>query len=133
MHRLGRSDLVAGDFAAPPDRIATDPCASGRQSATCPRPDAVSTPPAGLHILQPTADLHVRRNPELPQALDRLLLKAAAPAGLAQVTWIVDGAPFATVRPGTNVTWALSPGRHRFQLKLPFRPDMSVLVTIVVE
>ena len=116
LHGLGRSDLVAGDLApGAPASARADPAAPV------------------LRILQPPSGSRVWRNPELPAALDRLSLRAAAPVGVRQVTWLVDGAPLATAAPDAPVSWPLSPGQHSIQLRLPLAPVTSAPVSITVE
>ena len=141
LHALGRSDLVAGDFAAPGGQALAEVCAQtgspGRCSAQVQEfvtsaPPPVEAGPA-LRIVQPTPNLHVWRNPDVPQGLDRLVLKAAAAPGITQVTWVVDGASFATVAPDDPVAWPMRPGRHRFQLRLPLRSETSAIAPVVVE
>jgi penicillin-binding protein 1C len=60
-------------------------------------------------------------------------LKAVVEPHVDQVAWYVDGEPFAISDPDTPVLWPVRPGAHRFQVKLPLRPDGSRPVRVVVE
>lgn len=104
--------------------------------ARTPQPDgpAIGTAePQHLSITMPEQNARIWRNPEMPPALDRLALKAAAAPGVTQVVWYVDGLPFRTARPDEIVYWPLTPGAHRFQLRLPLQDGESRPVRIVVE
>jgi penicillin-binding protein 1C len=145
LHGVGRSDLLAGEFAAPPGREEAELCTEtgapaskgcGQRLAEWVRPGAAT---AGLNaaprlaIVQPDPDTHVWRNPEVPAALDRLVLRASVVPHVPQVVWLVDGTPIATASPDTPLFWPLTPGRHRFQLRLPFEAELSRPVSVVVE
>ncbi len=143
LHGGTRSDLVAGEFAAPPGRVQAELCSGTGQVAgpDCPqrlaewvRPGAAPATAAAtrLAIIQPDANTHVWRNPEAPAALNRLVLRAAAePAG--QIVWLVDGQPVATAASDAPFYWPLQPGHHRFQIRLPLQQALSSPVAVVVE
>ncbi len=139
LHGLGRSDLVAGEFAAPEGRrrveLCPDPACSERLtewvSATAPLQPARVAP--HLAIVQPDPDSHVWRNPESPPALNRLVLRATAGPDVAQIVWLVDGEPVAVAPPDTPLYWPMAPGRHRFQIRLPLQDDASRPLSVVVE
>jgi len=84
-------------------------------------------------IVSPEHNSRIWRNPETPPALARLVLKAVVEPRVDQVVWYVDGEPFAVSDPDEPVLWPVKPGAHRFQVKLPLRPDGSRPVQIVVE
>ena len=86
-----------------------------------------------LTIVTPAPDTHLWRNPEAPPALDRLVLRASTEPKVAQIVWLVDDRPVAVAAPDVPVYWKLTPGRHRFQIRLPLQADMSRPVTVVVE
>jgi penicillin-binding protein 1C len=145
LHGSGRSDLLAGEFAAPPGREQAELCTEtgapasrgcGQRLAEWVRPGAaavgVSAAPR-LAIVQPDPDTHVWRNPEVPAALDRLVLRASVVPHVPQVVWLVDGNPVATASPDAPLFWPMTPGRHRFQLRLPFEAELSRPVSVVVE
>jgi penicillin-binding protein 1C len=86
-----------------------------------------------ISISSPEHNSRIWRNPETPPALERLVLKAVVEPRVDQVVWYVDGEPFAVSDPDEPVLWPVKPGAHRFQVKLPLRPDGSRAVQIVVE
>jgi penicillin-binding protein 1C len=50
-----------------------------------------------------------------------------------QVVWYVDDEPFAISDPDTVVLWPITPGAHRFQLRLPLQDGASNTARVVVE
>ncbi len=144
LHGLGRADLVAGELPAPPGRrqeeLCTqtgDPAGPGcdQRLAEWVEPGSISGPPAAprLAIIAPEPDTHVWRNPEAPPTLNRLLLRATADSSVAQIVWLVDGQPVATVPPSVPVAWAMTPGRHKIQIRLPLQPGASRSIDVMVE
>jgi penicillin-binding protein 1C len=148
LHGANRTDLLAGDFAAPPGREPAELCtetgalaetACAERLTEWVRPGeavAEAAPPPAvprLTIVTPEPDTHLWRNPEAPPALNRLVLRAAAEPKVAQIVWLVDGRPVAVAAPDAPVYWPLVPGRHRFQIRLPLQADMSRAVVVVVE
>ena len=142
LHGVGRSDLTAGEFAAPAGLAAREVCTdSGREEEGCPgrllefvgpaRPKPVEA--TRLDIVAPEANARFWRNPEVPAAANRLALKVRAPAGVTQVVWLVDGDPVGTSDPARPFYWALSQGVHHVQARLPFAVAGSASVRIVVE
>ncbi len=146
LQRADRVDFTAGDLAHP-DGTTSELCTATGATAPCPsrlaefpRPRqpagiAMATPNDAdqLRIVQPAPDLHVWRNPEAPAGLDRLVLRAAASPTVRQLVWLVDGAPASIGAPGTPFYWALRPGRHRFQVRLPLQDERSAPLSVVVE
>jgi penicillin-binding protein 1C len=112
LHEVGPADLHAGEFLAPPGRVAVEVCAyTGRPGASENRqPEFVSSKVgvvahAGaedthLAILQPPTGTHAWRNPELPDSFNKLALRASVSKSVKQVTWMVDGVASATIGPG---------------------------------
>jgi penicillin-binding protein 1C len=102
-------------------------------------PDALVdlTPPdqgAGVvTVVSPRNNMRVIRNPELPDDLASLPLKASVPAGASQVVWYVDGKPFLVGQADATARWPLQPGIHTFEAKVPYRGLSSPPVTIEVE
>ena len=145
LHGLGRADLVAGEFAAPPGREQVPLCtgtgekagsACGQQLAEWVRPGGTAQampPQPRLSIVSPEPDTHVWRNPEAPPALNRLVLRAAAEPAVTQIVWMVDGQPVATAPPGAPFAWIMTPGHHRFQIRLPLQGFPSRPLAVVVE
>ena len=147
LHGAGRTDLLAGEFAAPPGRAPAELCTGtgALAGAACagrltewvkPGEAAGVRPPAAaprLTIVTPEPDTHLWRNPEAPPALNRLVPRAAVEPKVAQIVWLVDGRPVAVAAPDAPVYWNLTPGRHRFQIRLPLQADVSRAVSVVVE
>ncbi len=148
LHGANRTDLLAGDFAAPPGRepaelctetgaLAETACAERLTEWVKPGEAAAGLRPPPvvprLTIVTPEPDTHLWRNPEAPPALNRLVLRAAAEPKVAQIVWLVDGRPVAVAAPDEPVYWTLTPGRHRFQIRLPLQADVSRAVSVVVE
>jgi membrane carboxypeptidase/penicillin-binding protein PbpC len=88
---------------------------------------------ATLTILSPKPNIRVIRNPELPDDLASLPLKAAATPGDAQVTWFVDGKPFAVTAAKDVTRWPVLPGIHTFSAELAYRHITAKPVTIEVQ
>jgi penicillin-binding protein 1C len=88
---------------------------------------------ARIAITSPENNSRIWRNPETPPTLARLALRAVVEPRVDQVVWYVDGEPFAMSDPDKPVLWPVTPGAHRFQVRLPLRPDGSHPVRIVVE
>lgn len=86
-----------------------------------------------LSILSPENNSRLWRNPELPPSLNRLPLRADVRPAVPQIVWYVDGEPFAVTAPGQTVYWPMTPGAHRFQIRLPWQETASSPVRIVVE
>jgi penicillin-binding protein 1C len=145
LHGTGRSDLLAGDFAAPPGLQQTELCtgtgapastACAERLAEWVRPGhavAAASPGTRLSIVQPDPDTHVWRNPDTPPSLNRLVLRAEVEPKVQQIVWLLDGKPIATASPDVPLTWTMTPGRHRFQVRLPLQDDASKVLNLVVE
>ena len=104
------------------------------QGFALPAPAPAAEPAAvRLSILAPEHNSRLWRNPEVPARLNRLLLRAAVEPRVPQVVWTVDGEPFAVADPDQPVAWPLTPGAHRFQVRLPWGEAASAPVRIVVE
>lgn len=147
LHGTGRSDLVAGDFAAPAGREQAEICTRTGTAANsaCPeqlaewiRPGTAGAGPTPasetrLSIIQPDPDTHVWRNPETPRALNRLVLRASVEPKATQIVWLLDGKPISVGASDAPLYWIMTPGRHRFQIRLPLQADASKVLAVVVE
>jgi penicillin-binding protein 1C len=118
LHGGTQGDLVAGVL----------PTAPGSRPLPQPRPN-----PVRLSVISPEPNTRIWRNPEAPPAANRLVLKAASEPRVAQVVWLVDGAPAATLDPARPFLWPMETGAHRFQIRLPFSDTASASVRVVVE
>ena len=72
-------------------------------------------------------------NPEVPPAIDRLVLRAQVLPQVRQIVWLVDGEVYALADPAAPLYWPMSPGVHRFQIRLPLQGSPSRAVRVVVE
>jgi penicillin-binding protein 1C len=108
------------------------------KEAGFPVDDGAGTPGeqgAGAHlsVSTPEHNSHIWRNPESPATLNRLALKAVVEPRVEQVVWWVDGEPFAVSDPDKAVLWPMTPGAHRFQVRLPLEKGRSRVVRVVIE
>jgi len=147
LHGVTRSDLVAGAFSPPPGRVPVELCTATGQVAgpDCPsrmteyvvpraRAPAVADPNATrLSIVSPAPETRFWRNPEVPAAMNRLVLRAQTSAGVRQIVWRVDGEDFAVADPAAPLYWPATPGAHVFQIRLPLAPGASRPVRVLVE
>ena len=145
LHGALRTDLLAGEFAPPPGRVEAELCAAtgALASPDCTerisewvRPGAAGppAPPAPhLAIVRPDDNTHVWRNPNLPPALNRLVFRAAVQPQAAQIVWLVNGQPVSVGAPDAPLVWTMTPGRYRFQVRLPLQDAVSAPVNVVVE
>ncbi len=135
LHQRNRADLLAGAFAPPPGQSLSEVCANTACAPEFVPKEAFTERAAAptMSIVQPAPDTHIWRNPETPDALNRLVLRAAVSAPVPQITWLVDGAPVATAPPDAPLYWRMVPGRHRFQLRLPLQPSQSAPITVTIQ
>ncbi|MGJ0506752.1 MAG: transglycosylase domain-containing protein [Methylocystis sp.] len=153
LHGARPGDIARDAFAPPPGRIAVDLCRADAGAACAQtlrewvKPEDLAAAPAtaaahvedaagesaALVIATPEHNMHVWRNPEQPEGLNRLALKLAGSAGAAQIVWIVDGAPFAVAQGDETVFWPMTPGAHRIQARLALAPVSSRPVRVTVE
>ncbi len=144
LHGATRGDLTAGDFPTAPGTAPVELCTTtGRPAAAgcamqlteqlSARPVLAADMAPPLSITAPEPNTRLWRNPDVPAAMQVLVLRARAGAGTGQVLWLVDGKPFALAAPDAPVTWPLQTGAHSFQLRLPLATGLSRSVHIVVE
>ncbi|HEY8064377.1 MAG TPA: transglycosylase domain-containing protein [Methylosinus sp.] len=127
----GRSDGSCGETlvewvkpgGAPPMRVAI-----GGPARPAPLDATVE-----LAVTTPEHQTHIWRNPEQPAALNRLALRASAPASVEQILWVVDGKPFLLAEADKPVYWPMQPGTHHIQARLPLRPGASRVVEVTIE
>lgn len=149
LHHATRGDLTAGAFPAPPGRTPVELCTSSGAVAapTCPArmteyvaaaaPVVASPLPSDmdprLSIVSPAPQTQFWRNPEVPAAMNRLVLRALVTPAVRQIVWLVDGETYALADPATPLYWPAQPGVHRFQIRLPLRRGASSVVRVVVQ
>lgn len=87
---------------------------------------------ATVRILTPEPDMQIWQNPELPPGQSSLTLRAQVPPHQSQIVWYVNGEPFQIAPGDKSIQWPLKAGTHKFQARLPLRPEMSGIVTVTV-
>ena len=144
LHGATRSDLTAGGFAPPADQAPAELCTSTGVAAACASrlteylphgraPAPASPDGAPLAIVSPAPDTRIWLNPDVPEEMARLTLRARAMPGVRQIVWQVDGQDYAVADPAAPLYWPLSPGLHRFRVRLPLQRGASPVVRIVVD
>ena len=147
LHGVTRGDLQADAFAPPPGRVAVELCTATGQAAGAGcaarmtefvAPRAVSVPPVAdgatrLSIVSPAPETRFWRNPEVPAAMNRLVLRATVMPPVGQIVWRVDGQDYAVTDPAAPLYWPATQGVHRFQIHLPLQPGASRVVRVVVD
>jgi len=94
---------------------------------------AREAPPPRLRILAPRSGLRLVRDPESPATMTTLALRVIVEPPAEQIVWYVDGAPFQVVDYPYTTRWALAPGEHTFQARLPFAHAASEAVRVRVQ
>ncbi len=144
LHGVTRGDLIAGGFATPADQGPVELCTKSGAAGACasrlteslPLVHAQAAPSldgAPLSIISPEAGAQIWLNPEVPPEINRLALRARVAQGVRQVVWQVDGEDYAVADPSAPLYWPLSPGTHRFRVRLPLQRGASTAVRVVVE
>jgi penicillin-binding protein 1C len=119
--------LDASTIPAPTNAVATRDRGSSRANA-----DGTGQQ-IHLSISTPARNTQIWRNPEQPAAFNRLALKAVVEPRVPQIVWYVDGQPFAVTDPDQPVFWPIQAGEHRFQIRLPYRDEVSAIVPVYVQ
>ena len=86
-----------------------------------------------IEITSPEPGSRLLLDPETPAAQNTLALHAVVEPPVPQLLWLVDGRPLATVAKPYALRWALLPGEHVFQARVPFTAARSKLVRVTVE
>jgi penicillin-binding protein 1C len=145
LHGVTRGDLVADGFRAPPGQVAVELCTTTGRAAglgcasrltefVAPRAvAAVAAEGVRLSIVSPAPETRIWRNPEVPAAMNRLVLRASVVPAVPQIVWRVDGEDIAVADPAAPLYWTAVPGIHRFQIRLPLQAGASRVVRLVVE
>ena len=95
-------------------------------------PPPARWPPA-LHVIAPTTNTRVVRDPESPASAATLALRVVVEPRTEQVVWYVDGAPWQVVPYPYTTRWPLVAGEHTFQARVPWTTVGSVPVRVVVQ
>ena len=91
-----------------------------------PRPSACASP-------RPEHRVRLLRDPETPAELSTVALTVVVDPPVRQVVWYVDGRPYETVDYPYATRWRLQPGEHTFQVRVPFTPEGSPEVRVIVQ
>jgi penicillin-binding protein 1C len=86
-----------------------------------------------LAIASPEDGLRLISDPETPQSMATLALRATVDPTSEQLVWYVDGKPFQLVDYPYTARWPLTPGEHRFQVRLPHTEIVSNEVTVWIK
>ncbi len=89
--------------------------------------------PVHVQIDAPVHGARLLRDPEVPADRRTLRLAARVDPPVPQVVWYVDGAPFAMAGPPYEVRWPVTSGAHRFEARVPYRPERSTQVHLLVD
>lgn len=84
-----------------------------------------------VKILSPLDGTEVIRDPEAPDGITTLALRAAAPAD-AQVLWMIDGAPVAVSEAPHTLRWPVTPGVHTILASVALTDVEAAPVRVVV-
>lgn len=85
-----------------------------------------------LRVRAPSNKAVVLPDPEVPAEYSTLRLLATVEPPVPQVVWYVDGRPFKVVDYPYSARWPIKPGKHIFQIRLPWAPVKSPAVRIRV-
>jgi len=88
---------------------------------------------ARINIVSPEDGAHLLHDPDEPAEAETLALRAAVTGPFRTIAWYIDGHLYGTVGTGEALRWPLQPGVHRFQARIPERPESSAVVTVRVE
>jgi penicillin-binding protein len=96
-------------------------------------PMLASHRPVHLRITSPEHRVRLLRDPETPPELSTVALTVVVDPPVRQVVWYVDGSPYETVDYPYATRWRLLPGEHTFQVRVPFSPEGSPQVRVIVQ
>jgi penicillin-binding protein 1C len=92
-----------------------------------------SAPTVHLTITAPENDLRLLRDPETPIQSSTLALKAEVKPQVPQIVWYVDRQPIQLADYPYSVRWAVQPGEHIFQARVPNSTAASAPVRVIVQ
>jgi len=88
--------------------------------------------PAEIAIASPSAGSRLRLDPDLPARYQTLALRARVTPRVPEVTWYVNGEPFARAAFPYELRWPMRPGTHSFQVRFPDAAITSEPVTVTI-
>lgn len=92
-----------------------------------------TTAPTRVRITAPNPGARLLPDPEAPDGLGTLALRAVVEPRVQQLLWLVDGMPWQLAEYPYTVRWPLAPGEHTFEARVPFSKVTSAPVTVVVQ
>lgn len=123
----------ASSLPRPPDEVSVLHPGEAPPVGLAAGPALASHRPVRLRITSPEARTRLLRDPETPPALSTLALTAVVDPPVRQVVWYVDGRPYQTTDYPYTARWRLQPGEHTFQVRIPFTPEGSPEVKVIVQ
>ncbi len=85
-----------------------------------------------MTITSPQDMSEMIRDPETPEEMNSISLRAEVDPPSEQVVWMVDGKPWKVVDYPYTTRWVLTSGEHTFQIRLPFVDQISPEIRIRV-
>lgn len=85
-----------------------------------------------LQIVAPENAAQIFRDPEAPAGLNTIALSVIVTPKVEQVVWYIDGEPYAVVPFPYTARWAMTPGEHTIQARLPYGDARSAPVRVRV-
>jgi penicillin-binding protein 1C len=86
-----------------------------------------------IKIVSPENDVRLWRNPNQPDKLNQIALRAETSPDVKQILWTIDGKPYALAEPGQTIYWPMQSGAHRIQARHALTPGGSAPVRVTVE
>lgn len=117
----------------PPDEVSVLQPGEAPPMGLAAGPTLASNRPVRLRITSPEHKVRLLRDPETPADLSTVALTVVVDPPVRQVVWYVDGRPYETVGYPYTARWPLQPGEHTFQVRVPFRPEGSPEVRVIVQ
>jgi len=91
-----------------------------------------NSPPARISLASPEPNIAILRDPDIPQELATLELRAIVDPPRSDIVFWIDGAPYRTASPPYSIRWPLQPGQHTIQAKHPASGAASSKIRISV-
>ena len=123
----------ASSLPRPPDEVSALRPGQAPPVGLAAGPVLASNRPVRLRITSPEHRTRLLRDPETPPALSTLALTVVVDPPVPQVVWYVDGRPYETTDYPYTARWRLQPGEHTFQVRIPFTPEGSPEVRVIVQ
>ncbi|MEA2603251.1 MAG: penicillin-binding protein [Acidobacteriota bacterium] len=124
---------LAASLPHPPDEVSFLRPGQAPPVGIASGPMLASNRPVRLRITSPEHKVRLLRDPETPLDLSTVALTVVVDPPVRQVVWYVDGRPYQTVDYPYTTRWRLQPGEHTFQVRVPFTPEGSPEVRVIVQ